>query len=60
MQEWVLEGAWESWKMMAWTSELGEVRNVDDELLLLRGRAATPTSDSGGSCASNMIKIEEV
>ena len=60
MQEWVLEGAWESWKTMAWTVELGEVRNVDDKLLLLHGSAASPTSDSGGSCASNTKKMEGV
>ena len=60
MQEWVLEGAWESWKTMAWTAELGEVYNVVDELLLLRGSVATPTSDSGSSCASNTMKTEGV
>ena len=58
MQEWVLEGAWESWKTMAWTVELGEVHNIDDELILLRGSAATPTSDSRCSCASNTTKTE--
>ena len=60
MQEWVLKDAWESWKTMAWTAELGEVCNVVDELLLLSGSAATPTSDSGGSCASNTMKTEGV
>ena len=60
MQERVLEGAWKSWKTMAWTVELGEVRNVDGELLLLRGSATTPTSDSRCSCASNTTKMEGV
>ena len=60
MQEWMLEGAWKSWKTMAGTAELGEVRNVDDERLLLHGSAATPTIDSGGSCASNTMKMEGV
>ena len=45
---------------MAWTVELGEVRNIDDELLLLCGSAATPTSDFSGSCASNTMKTEGV
>ena len=58
MQEWVLEGAWESWKMMAWTAELGEVCNIVNGLLLLRGSAATPSSDSRPSCASNTKKMD--
>ena len=56
----VLEGAWKSWKTIAWTAELGEVCNVVDELLVLRGSATALASDSRRSCASNTMKMEGV
>ena len=58
IDEWVQKGVGELWKTMAWTAWLGEICSVDGEQLLLRGRAATPTSDSRSSCVPKSTQTE--